>query len=661
MSGRATYTLVMELLSDAIFGSGFSIPGGEDIAVYHDESGYPYLKGSTLKGLLRESLENLIAWSGAEDISGLLLGESGREGTDDARRVQLTSLLLCEPPADAEGCYSDHAFTALEDGIVKQGSLRAAACIRRGLQFRGEVTCAEEDSDLLRQAFAGIKWVGTLRSRGFGRVRIRMESKKAETGCPKTIRPCSCIRYRLRTQLPVIMTDAAGSRDNSCVGKHYITGSSVRGMAAAVLSQRFPDWFAEHKVELLSDRTRFLNAFPAPDGCAVLPSIKGFYEDKAERVFETVVKDGTIAPGLKRAKQGEFCAIEGNCVHYWSAETDTAMRIRRGGAGEETDIFQTEYLCAGQEFEGYILLDDPELAPKLAEAFGDEIWLGADRYEGFGKCSVALLEGADAPPQADVCGYGDDQGPESVLYMLALSPFTMLDGFGAPCGLDEDALAALLGIESVKTEFCSTSVSEYDSFNRTWRCRTPSVRMYDSGSIFKLVCSEAPGLQALRRIQTMGIGIRRAEGFGQVLFLRNDLFEGIQRKAPLEREQSARQNSAAEIRRAKYRWIMDRAKKVAGCGLSRSQLGSVQAQCEMAISRGGAVDELCEFLKKNLKVRGARHGARFLEIDKLIRSVLETPLEKTLGVSVPQDHVKDRLVLLCALFDHSRKSEKEGE
>ncbi|WP_442951085.1 RAMP superfamily CRISPR-associated protein, partial [Oscillibacter sp.] len=53
MSGQTTLRVTMELLSDTIFGSGFSIPGGEDIAVCRDDADYPYLKGSTLKGLLR--------------------------------------------------------------------------------------------------------------------------------------------------------------------------------------------------------------------------------------------------------------------------------------------------------------------------------------------------------------------------------------------------------------------------------------------------------------------------------------------------------------------------------------------------------------------------------------------------------------------------------
>ena len=46
----------MELLSDAIFGNGMSVPGGEDISVLRDMYGFPYYKGSTFKGVFREEL-----------------------------------------------------------------------------------------------------------------------------------------------------------------------------------------------------------------------------------------------------------------------------------------------------------------------------------------------------------------------------------------------------------------------------------------------------------------------------------------------------------------------------------------------------------------------------------------------------------------------------
>ncbi len=61
MSQRVMLPIAMELCSDTIFASGFSIPGGEDVAACQDRYGFPYMKSSTVKGLLRESLQNLTA------------------------------------------------------------------------------------------------------------------------------------------------------------------------------------------------------------------------------------------------------------------------------------------------------------------------------------------------------------------------------------------------------------------------------------------------------------------------------------------------------------------------------------------------------------------------------------------------------------------------
>ena len=40
MSQRITLYVRVRLLSDTIFGAGFSVPGGEDIAVCEDSKGY---------------------------------------------------------------------------------------------------------------------------------------------------------------------------------------------------------------------------------------------------------------------------------------------------------------------------------------------------------------------------------------------------------------------------------------------------------------------------------------------------------------------------------------------------------------------------------------------------------------------------------------------
>ena len=64
-------------------------------------------------------------------------------------------------------------FTQLdEEGSVKEGSLRTARCVIRGLYFEGELGCAEEDAALLEEALTSIRWIGTMRNRGFGEVQF---------------------------------------------------------------------------------------------------------------------------------------------------------------------------------------------------------------------------------------------------------------------------------------------------------------------------------------------------------------------------------------------------------------------------------------------------------------------------------------------------------
>ena len=119
--------LRLHLCSDTIFGSGASIPGGEDIALRTDSAGYPLLAGSTLKGLLRESVTDLLCWTdGDSTLPGLLFGSEGWTG-EDSRRVIFSDLRLENPPADLEACTALRTFTALENGIVREGTLRVAS------------------------------------------------------------------------------------------------------------------------------------------------------------------------------------------------------------------------------------------------------------------------------------------------------------------------------------------------------------------------------------------------------------------------------------------------------------------------------------------------------------------------------------------------------
>lgn len=447
MNGQSVLKVTMTLLSDASFGSGYSIPGGEDIAVCQNAQGYPYVKGTTIKGLLRESLQNLITWmDGDPGIMGILFGKEDWTGTEDSRRLHFTALTLVNPPADPESCYGERTFTALEDGVVKPGTLRIAACVHKGFQFAGEIACSDQDVELLQDALAGIKWAGTMRSRGLGRVNIHSEVRKEQ---PAAFSPPTggCIHYRLRTESAVQITDLSRSRDNSYETQGFIPGSAIRGAIIGILASNDPEWFAANKTALLSDTTRFGDAVPNPQQLSVLPAIKGFYEDKEETLFENVVVDGQFSPGLKRAKTGSFCALEKDKLLFWSAEIEGSTRIRRKSADEDSRMFQTRFISAGQNFDGYIMLDNCAVGDKIAEVFPQTIWLGADRYAGLGKCTITVLESIDAPGWTDNYGYREQAEIGTKLYLLALSPMTMLSDNGTPCGVDEVALAKSSALE----------------------------------------------------------------------------------------------------------------------------------------------------------------------------------------------------------------------
>ena len=182
----------MQLESDTIFGNGMSMPGGEDICIQTDLQGFPFLKGSTLKGIFREELINLLSWmkmpeEKAIDTVRNLMGESGADDTS-SRKLVFSDLTMhpdvIERIEREEGITSQEiiemltylrTFTELEDGIAKGEALRTARCIKKGLNFYGTCTCAKDDVEIVQEVLRFIKWAGSMRSRGFGKVRVRGE------------------------------------------------------------------------------------------------------------------------------------------------------------------------------------------------------------------------------------------------------------------------------------------------------------------------------------------------------------------------------------------------------------------------------------------------------------------------------------------------------
>jgi hypothetical protein len=222
----SNYTLKIKLLSDTTFGRGDGVAGLVDQEVEHDRYGFPYLRGRTLKGLLTEECDNLIAvlpddtqrhhW---QEIANRLFGvpgstldtqakihfgdaclpsdlrkaiakqldsEQDRKRRDSKYKPNLTETDLLE------SITTIRRQTAInpEDGAPTEHSLRSARVILRELPFESKLLFKTElnkgsdgDKDMLALMAVGtlaLRRIGSGRNRGRGHVQCSLYNSTNE-------------------------------------------------------------------------------------------------------------------------------------------------------------------------------------------------------------------------------------------------------------------------------------------------------------------------------------------------------------------------------------------------------------------------------------------------------------------------------------------------
>ncbi len=200
------YQFSMKLLSDTTFGRGDGVAGLVDQEVEHDPSGFPYLRGRTLKGLISEECDNLIAvMEDAERqkhwyaIAAKLFGVSGstRENRGelhvgdaclpaDLRQAVATQLKQPNPELTQHDVLSSlttirrQTAISVTTGAPETNSLRSIRTIIRGLTFcasLGFENPPNDDDDMVRLLAVGaaaLRHVGSSRNRGRGQVHCKL-------------------------------------------------------------------------------------------------------------------------------------------------------------------------------------------------------------------------------------------------------------------------------------------------------------------------------------------------------------------------------------------------------------------------------------------------------------------------------------------------------
>lgn len=208
------YVLEIELKSETVFGSGHSVPGMVDQEVLYDDYGFPYMKGKTVKGKLKEEVAHVL-WclsKGKRGMADPLIDDLfGAPASDTAAVLRFSDLCMDETvrqmfvkkiqAGDFEAkdilnaSTEIRSFTGIdyEKGVAKKGSLRRVRVIRKGLYFYSHIFPGRDlsslEEDIMGIAAASLKHLGTMETRGMGYVSCRLMKGQENLTDQSMIRP----------------------------------------------------------------------------------------------------------------------------------------------------------------------------------------------------------------------------------------------------------------------------------------------------------------------------------------------------------------------------------------------------------------------------------------------------------------------------------------
>ena len=170
--------------SDWHCGSGLSSGADLDALVIKDQNRLPFIPGKTMKGLVREAIEEINEFLPAEEkktqdaINEVFGKEENVQGCCFFTNAHLDEQLQNEITENKlqKYLYRTMASTAIdENGIADEHSLRSME-VTVPCELKGEIPHVPDDfSSLFKKGLSFIKRLGQNRNRGLGRCTIKIE------------------------------------------------------------------------------------------------------------------------------------------------------------------------------------------------------------------------------------------------------------------------------------------------------------------------------------------------------------------------------------------------------------------------------------------------------------------------------------------------------
>lgn len=567
------FTLTFE--SDWHINAGFGADGKADAVIERDPQGKPAISGTTLKGVFRDALYDLALNLGKDaDKITCILGAPGHDSRWYFSAAFPHDKSIRESMI-ATGVRVDPRYRRAEDNKYFKRELGAAEV------FTFSVTgTAADDETALREvewlvaSAAYIERLGGRRRRGNGKCVISLVDQNLHEELLKSFENSYCggthqttdswktfvivqddfefvphdahsshhYRIILYTERPVIIAEKPEA-GNVYQGQIIIPGSTLRGAFAQKaqpgdLQANDPTKYDMFKRLFIRGRLKFshLNPLEVNDGAGIpvaqLPMGLQQNGDSFTSVFQNLSE--------QKAFSGWGLLQDGFQKVSYNTESHPHVRInpdlKRASDG---DLYTYETIPAGRYYTGELYLADGDwqsigelLRVNIGQPF--ELWIGKGRNRSYGQVKGVIRPMIEDEPPAWIHVPLEQRlraTPAHELFITLATDAIVQDKWGRFYGrFEPDWLASLLELENeadieiipadderpaqvVRTKF----VESFDARSGLPRWRDKALI---AGSTARLVFvnGKRPPTNVLKRLETEGIGLRRGEGYGRVIF-----------------------------------------------------------------------------------------------------------------------------------------------
>jgi len=435
------------------------------------------------------------------------------------------------------------------------------------------------------------------------------------------------LHYKLRLQSPAIVASVSGHIHGAAT-QRFIPGAAIRGaMAARLLATGVLGDSADFRGLILSGQVRYLHAYPEIADERALPTPTSWKREKGdpEKVYDLAEYSGddidddskaawpteslsSSIPPFRNASGSAVCVFAarvGSRIHQQRDREKGRSWIEKNGNIEERRgaIYPCEYLEADQVFRGVIQImpaaaTEPERIMSVLNS--GPVLVGKSRRAGYGGEAKIEFIGPSKREYENVSESIFQDVPAGKPFRAFLtSAYVGRDpatGQIDPNSLVQELLRRLgQRVEVLRTRWTFETLG---GFNQKWRLEVPQASAVAAGALLVLKAPSPIRADTLYGIENDGLGERRIEGFGRVLFLQHSADprklilrdELPPKNEPLVQTQPARKKDQEQLALVERRILVaavraeldqiaaaDIGKKVSGKTPSNSLLGRLRS------------------------------------------------------------------------------------